>query len=188
MIQSAFVVTRCSCVPVSVSDCRRRQHLVMCWWKCVGCSPRNGKGETKEGNGSQCNVFSLLWISYNGVWEIQRPTYFFIISTKIQYCYLQLYWDLQLLNVGNLSTLYVMDKHVSVDPHVLNCPDQSTDPNAFKQAVRGKELCGSVRGVKRLKKAARQCWARWASYNYTGAIRVQRQILLCFLLHYLMLV
>ncbi|XP_068459169.1 uncharacterized protein [Clinocottus analis] len=79
---------------------------------------------------------------------------------KCLYCYLQLYWDLQLLSVGNLST---MNKQVSVDPHVLNGFHQSTDPNSFKQVVRGKELYGSVRGVKRLQKAARQCWARLAS-------------------------
>ncbi|KAK9516758.1 hypothetical protein VZT92_024671 [Zoarces viviparus] len=71
----------------------------------------------------------------------------------------KLYWDLQLLNVGHLNTLYVMDKQVRVNPRVLDC----TDPNTFKQVVGGNELYGSVRGGKRLKKAARQCWARLAS-------------------------
>ncbi|XP_044050666.1 uncharacterized protein LOC122875507 isoform X2 [Siniperca chuatsi] len=96
----------------------------------------------------------------------------------------KLYWDLQLLNVGNLNTLYVMDKPAIIDPYVLNCLHQSTDPNTFKKAhnqsesgslqsctidtgslqrerlVGRKEQYGSV---KRLKKAARQCWARLAS-------------------------
>ncbi|XP_074489227.1 uncharacterized protein LOC141766337 isoform X2 [Sebastes fasciatus] len=74
-----------------------------------------------------------------------------------------LYWDFQLLNVGNLTTLYVMDKPVIIDPHVLKCLQQSTDPNYFKKVVEEKELYGNVRGGKRLKKAARQFWARLAS-------------------------
>ncbi|XP_056243135.1 uncharacterized protein LOC130176210 [Seriola aureovittata] len=98
----------------------------------------------------------------------------------------QMYWDLQLLNAGNLNSPYAMDKPVIINPQVLNCVHQSTDPNSFKKAynsdtgslhsctidadslqtgrLAGKnELHGSVRGVKRLKKAARQCWIRLAS-------------------------
>nr|XP_040017632.1 uncharacterized protein LOC120808660 [Gasterosteus aculeatus aculeatus] len=74
----------------------------------------------------------------------------------------KLYWDLQLLNVGNLNTLCVTDNKVRVDPRVLNRL-QSTDPKTFPGVVGRGELRGSVGGVKRLKKAARQCWARLAS-------------------------
>ncbi|XP_071356635.1 uncharacterized protein [Trachinotus anak] len=97
-----------------------------------------------------------------------------------------LYWDLQLLNVGHLNAPYVMDKPVIIDPHVLNCLHQSSDPNSFKKAynsdtgtlhsctiyadslqtgrpVGGNELHGGRRGVKRLRKAARQCWIRLVS-------------------------
>ncbi|TNN41525.1 hypothetical protein EYF80_048306 [Liparis tanakae] len=77
-----------------------------------------------------------------------------------------LYWDLQLLHVGGLSTLYEMDKHVGVDPHGMNCPPQSTHPKAFTQVVGGRELCGGGRGVRRLKKAARQSWASSFMYLY----------------------
>ncbi|XP_037306371.2 uncharacterized protein LOC119195510 isoform X2 [Pungitius pungitius] len=73
------------------------------------------------------------------------------------------HWDLQLLNVGNLNTLRVTDKQVRVDPHVLNRLHQSTDPITLPHLVGGGELRGSARVVKRLKKAARQCWARLAS-------------------------
>ncbi|XP_029289206.1 uncharacterized protein LOC115009389 [Cottoperca gobio] len=75
----------------------------------------------------------------------------------------QLYWDLQLLNVGNLNTLYLMDKPVIIDPYVLNCFHQSTDPKTFKKVEGKKELRESARSVQRLKKEARQCWARLAS-------------------------
>ncbi|KAK5867485.1 hypothetical protein PBY51_011972 [Eleginops maclovinus] len=70
----------------------------------------------------------------------------------------KLYWDLQLVNVGNLNTLYMMDKPVIIDPYVQKCLHQSTDPNTFK-----KEMHGNVRGVQSLRKAARHCWARLAS-------------------------
>ncbi|CAK6951145.1 uncharacterized protein LOC121897345 [Scomber scombrus] len=46
----------------------------------------------------------------------------------------KLYWDLQLLNVGSLNPLNVMDSLEIIDPHVLNCLHQSTDPNTFKKA------------------------------------------------------
>lgn len=77
-----------------------------------------------------------------------------------QYCYPQLYWDLQLLNAGNLNTFNGTDEPLIIDPHVLDCLHHSTDPNTYKKVVGKKELFGSVRGVKRIKKAARQCWAR----------------------------
>ncbi|KAM7396632.1 hypothetical protein PAMP_019664 [Pampus punctatissimus] len=92
----------------------------------------------------------------------------------------RLYWDLQLLNVGNLNPLYTMDTPVNINLEVLNCLHQNTDPNTFKKAhnsnlgssqsctfdrdssqrERKKEQHWSVRDVKRLKKAARQCWTR----------------------------
>lgn len=48
-----------------------------------------------------------------------------------QYYYLQLYWDIQLLSVGNSNNLFVMDKPGNTDPHDLNCLHQSTNPNTF---------------------------------------------------------
>ncbi|KAL7403213.1 hypothetical protein ABVT39_026393 [Epinephelus coioides] len=75
----------------------------------------------------------------------------------------KLYWDLQLLNAGNLNTFNGTDEPLIIDPHVLDCLHHSTDPNTYKKVVGEKELLGSVRGVKRIKKAARQCWARLAS-------------------------
>ncbi|XP_026167033.1 uncharacterized protein LOC113132866 [Mastacembelus armatus] len=92
----------------------------------------------------------------------------------------RIYWDLELLSVGNLNTLYVMDKPVIVEPREMSCLHQSTSLNTFKKAFNqsdseslqsctigrdslqmGKtELCESVRAVKRLKKERRQCWAR----------------------------
>ncbi|KAM7003489.1 uncharacterized protein LKV04_004544 [Tautogolabrus adspersus] len=99
----------------------------------------------------------------------------------------ELYWDLQLLNVGNLNTLYVTDKSVVNDPHRKELLHQSMESNTFRKAhnqsepdsfhpgsfgtqcpqrerlMGNKEQCGSVRGVKRLKKAARQCWAKLVS-------------------------
>lgn len=115
-----------------------------------------------------------------------------------------------------------MDKPSIMDPHLLGCLHQSTDPNAFKKPhtsgtgslhssstgadslqvcvfavwrifshmekkklcsslyshfsrlllftqkterlVGGNELYASVRDVRRLKKAARQCWIRWARF------------------------
>ncbi|XP_047189309.1 uncharacterized protein LOC118314885 [Scophthalmus maximus] len=98
----------------------------------------------------------------------------------------RLYWDLQLQNIENVNILYEMDKPSIMDPHLLGCLHQSTDPNAFKKPhtsgtgslhssstgadslqterlVGGNELYASVRDVRRLKKAARQCWIRLAS-------------------------
>ncbi|XP_051237928.1 uncharacterized protein LOC127353026 [Dicentrarchus labrax] len=111
----------------------------------------------------------------------------------------KLYWDLQLRNVGNPNTLYAMDKPVIIDPHVLNCLHQSTDPNTLIKAhnrsnsgslkscpfdtdslqrertVGNKELYGSVRRVKSLTKAARQCWARLALEGVQSILQSSRQ-------------
>ncbi|XP_067358466.1 uncharacterized protein [Channa argus] len=119
----------------------------------------------------------------------------------------QLYWDLQLLNAGNLNTLHVMDTPVMIDRDVQSCLDQSMNPKTYHQSDSGasqsytidtgrfkvlyvlynvsnflQKLCTSkfaasftchaqrrslvannVTGVMRLKKAARQCWARLVS-------------------------
>ncbi|XP_054865203.1 uncharacterized protein LOC118471705 isoform X1 [Amphiprion ocellaris] len=87
-----------------------------------------------------------------------------------------LYWDLQLLNTGNLNTLH----------HMMDSLHQNTDPTSLKNAYNSdsgslkmcmtevdslqmgrllgeKEPCGRVTSVRRLRKAARQCWARLAS-------------------------
>ncbi|AWP08544.1 Hypothetical protein SMAX5B_010054 [Scophthalmus maximus] len=45
----------------------------------------------------------------------------------------RLYWDLQLQNIENVNILYEMDKPSIMDPHLLGCLHQSTDPNAFKK-------------------------------------------------------
>ncbi|KAK5902344.1 hypothetical protein CesoFtcFv8_007605 [Champsocephalus esox] len=81
----------------------------------------------------------------------------------------KLYWDLQLVNVGNLNTLYMLDKPVIMDPCVQKCLHQNTDPNTLK-----KELHGSVRGVQRLRKAARQCWARLTSEGVHSVLPPQQ--------------
>ncbi|GAA6230424.1 uncharacterized protein LOC122875507 isoform X2 [Lates japonicus] len=95
----------------------------------------------------------------------------------------KLYWDLQLLNVGNLNTLNVMDKPVIIDPHIPNCLNQNADSNTLKNAYSSdtgpphsctvdadSPQTGKIMGknerygnVRRLKKAARQCWVRLAS-------------------------
>ncbi|XP_029992549.1 uncharacterized protein LOC115421035 [Sphaeramia orbicularis] len=91
------------------------------------------------------------------------------------------YWDLQLLNMGNhLSILHRMDTTLIADPHMLHQKD--TELNIFRAAhnqtgslqsrtidtkssqwerwLAKKGMQWSVRDVKRLKRAHRQCWAR----------------------------
>ncbi|XP_041650616.1 uncharacterized protein LOC121514535 [Cheilinus undulatus] len=96
----------------------------------------------------------------------------------------KLYWDLQLLNAGNLNSLYETGEPFIIDPLRKNSFHHSTEQNILKKAhnqsesesgticgyspqrgslMGNKELCGSVRAMVRLKKAARQCWARLAS-------------------------
>ncbi|XP_036963433.1 uncharacterized protein LOC119024600 isoform X3 [Acanthopagrus latus] len=89
----------------------------------------------------------------------------------------KLYWDLQLLN-GNLKPLHAMDEsvfivHQSSEPNPLKTAhDQSdsgpvqlhtSDTGGLQRLMENKELDGSLRAAKRLKKPARQCWARLAS-------------------------
>ncbi|XP_035012129.2 uncharacterized protein LOC118109267 [Hippoglossus stenolepis] len=73
----------------------------------------------------------------------------------------KLYWDLQLINGGHVNTLYEMEKANSSDTGSLH---PFTTVSSQTERLMGKnELCGSGRGVKRLRKAARQCWIRLAS-------------------------
>ncbi|KAM8892205.1 uncharacterized protein AB9W97_012336 isoform 2-T2 [Spinachia spinachia] len=85
------------------------------------------------------------------------------------------HWDVQLLNVGNVNTFHVMDKQVRVEPRVPNRLHQSTDPNTLPHLVGGGGLHGSVRRVKRLKKAARQSWARLALESVQSLLPPPRQ-------------
>ncbi|KAM3609979.1 uncharacterized protein V6R79_023406 [Siganus canaliculatus] len=98
------------------------------------------------------------------------------------------YWDYQLLNAGNLNTLGWMEKPNISDPHVMH---RSNDRKAHKQfdlqpvwsrsfgtdslqtqrLVRGKDVGGSGNGMKRLKKAFRQSWARLASHGVQSIVQ-----------------
>ncbi|XP_029951724.1 uncharacterized protein LOC115391592 [Salarias fasciatus] len=78
-----------------------------------------------------------------------------------------LFWDLQLLNAGNLN--HVMDwMQQSTDPAATlemaySSDSGSSQPCTIEAATPEMEtmkLCGRVTSVRKLKKAARQCWAR----------------------------
>ncbi|CAB1431044.1 unnamed protein product [Pleuronectes platessa] len=85
----------------------------------------------------------------------------------------KLYWDLQLINGGHVNTLYEMDTLLqSTNTDTLKKTKSSdtgslhsctTVSSQTERLVGNKELCGSGRGVKRLRRAARQCWIRLAS-------------------------
>ncbi|KAG7522452.1 hypothetical protein JOB18_022753 [Solea senegalensis] len=77
----------------------------------------------------------------------------------------KLFWDLQLINAGNVNNIFVMEKPVVTDPHQRkhsHCT-RSTHTVQTEKLLEGNEKCERVRSVKRLKRAARQCWIRLAS-------------------------
>ncbi|CAJ1056774.1 uncharacterized protein LOC117814889 isoform X1 [Xyrichtys novacula] len=95
----------------------------------------------------------------------------------------KLYWDLQLLNIGNLNPPYATDEPVINNPHIRNTLNQSSEAINLRKAhnrpkfislhpgtspqrerlIGNKELCHSVRVVRKLKKAAGQSWMRLVS-------------------------
>ncbi|XP_030282130.1 uncharacterized protein LOC115586861 [Sparus aurata] len=98
----------------------------------------------------------------------------------------KLYWDLQLLN-GNLNPLHSIDKpviivHRSSEPNTLKTAHDPSDSGPAQSCtsdtgglqrerlMEDRELDGSLRAAKRLKKAARQCWARLASEGVQGIL------------------
>ncbi|XP_034542337.1 uncharacterized protein LOC117814889 isoform X2 [Notolabrus celidotus] len=95
----------------------------------------------------------------------------------------KLFWDLQLLNVGNLNTLHETDElmevkntlHLSRELKTLRKAHSQSESGSPQPGIFGtyspqrerpmgnKELHGNVRAAKKLKKAFRQSWMRLAS-------------------------
>ncbi|KAM4618266.1 uncharacterized protein ACJ7VT_007672 [Polymixia lowei] len=98
----------------------------------------------------------------------------------------KLYWDLQLLNVWKPNTLYMTDTQDIIDRQALNGMHSHTDTTTVGSITpctvamdlsERQRLAGNReqkrRGVWRLKRAARQCWARLVAEGVHSILPLQ---------------